>query len=162
MAYKQKTWWEGELIRLKMWFEWKKTSIIGWGLFILPWLIYFVWGAIPIISVNRHPVKVRAVIVDHCHTGGGKSPARRCYFYEYSYNNTLYEGKFETIVNQIYGEIGDTITIRCNKNKPSQSIFNYNDYPNYIRHRVLDWKEDTEYKKNEPKCNERPILYDLF
>lgn len=153
--------------KMRIW--WDHYTSKRWVRFLIntieilaPFIIYFGIKAIPIISVNRHPVKVKAVIVDHCHTGGGKSPSKRGYYYEYYYNDTLYVGMDETNGNIIYGEIGDTITIRCNKNKPSQSIYNINDYPNYLRYRALDWKENTEYKKNEPECNTQSIIHWIF
>ena len=112
----------------------------------IPYLIYFGYKAIPVISVNRHSVKVKAVIIDKCHVS--KSPSSRRYYYEYKYNDTLYTGEHHTNINNLYGEIGDTIVIRCNKNNPSQSIINCNDFP----YRTLEAKEYRKYLKNEPSC----------
>ena len=101
--------------------------------------------AIPIVSVNRHPVKVKAMIVDKCWRG-----SMMHYYYEYKYNDISYHGIYSTLANNVYGEIGDTIVIRLNENRPSQSIFNCNDFPN----RTLKGKEYIEYLKNQPPCND--------
>ena len=96
---------------------------------LIPFLIYFGIKAIPIVSVNRHPVKVKAVIVDKCYKYTRAGENMMDYYYEYKYNDTLYTGEHHTNLNNLYGEIGDTIVIRCNKNNPSQSIINCNDFP---------------------------------
>lgn len=126
----------------KKWVQWLDVILV----FAIPYLIIFGYKAIPVISVNRHPVKVKAVIIDKCHIT--KSPGLRRYYYEYKYNDTLYTGEWETNLNNLYGEIGDTIVIRCNKNNPSQSIINCNDFP----YRTLEGKEYRKYLKNEPSC----------
>ena len=126
----------------KKWVQWLDTILTIAILF----LIYFGYKIILVISVNRNPVKVKAVIIDKCHITG--SPGFRRYYYEYKYNDTLYIGEHHTNLDNLYGEIGDTIVIRCNKNNPSQSIINCNDFPN----RVLEAKEYRIYLKNEPSC----------
>lgn len=128
----------------KKWVQWLDVILV----FAIPYLIIFGYKAIPVISVNRHPVKVKAVIIDKCHVSTSKSPGWRCYYYEYKYNDTLYTGEYHTNLNDLYGEIGDTIVIRCNKNNPSQSIINCNDFP----YRILEAKEYRKYLKNEPSC----------
>lgn len=114
--------------------------------FAILFLMAFGNKAILVISVNRHPVKVKAVIIDKCHALSA-SPGSR-YYYEYKYNDTLYTGEYETSIYNLYGEIGDTIVIRCNKNNPSQSIISCNDFP----YRTLETKEFRKYLKNEPSC----------
>ena len=106
-------------------------------------LIFFGIEAIPIVSVNRHPVKVKAVIVDKCWRGRWMH-----YYYEYKYNDISYHGIYSVLDHNVCGEIGDTIVIRLNENRPSQSILNFNDFPN----RTLNGKEYIEYKKNQPSC----------
>ncbi len=127
----------------KKWVQWLDVILV----FAIPYLIIFGYKAIPVISVNRHPVKVKAVIIDKCHALSA-SPGSRYYYYEYKYNDTLYTGEYETSIYNLYGEIGDTIVIRCNKNNPSQSIINCNDFP----YRTLETKEFRKYLKNEPSC----------
>ena len=111
--------------------------------FLILLLIFFGIEAIPIVSVNRHPVKVKAMIVDKCWRGNWMH-----YYYEYKYNDISYLGIYSVRANSVYGEIGDTIVIRLNENRPSQSILNFNDFPN----RTLKGKEYIEYKKNQPPC----------
>lgn len=111
--------------------------------FLIPLLIFFGIEAIPIVSVNRHPVKVKAVIVDKCWRGRWMD-----YYYEYKYNDISYHGIYSVLDHNVCGEIGDTIVIRLNENRPSQSILNFNDFPN----RTLKGKEYIEYKKNQPPC----------
>ena len=111
--------------------------------FLILLLIFFGIEAIPIVSVNRHPVKVKAVIVDKCWSGRMMD-----YYYEYKYNDISYHGIYSTLAKNVCGEIGDTIVIRLNENRPSQSILNFNDFPN----RTLKGKEYIEYKKNQPPC----------
>ena len=65
------------------------------------------------------------------------------YYYEYKYNDISYHGIYSTFAQNVYGEIGDTIVIRLNENRPSQSIINCNDFPN----KTLKGKEYIEYKK---------------
>ena len=111
--------------------------------FLITLLIFFGIKAIPIVSVNRHPVKVKAMIVDKCWRGNFMH-----YYYEYKYNDISYHGIYSVLAKNVCGEIGDTIVIRLNENRPSQSIINYNDFPN----RTLKGKEYREYKKNQPPC----------
>ena len=111
--------------------------------FLILLLIFFGIEAIPIVSVNRHPVKVKAVIVDKCWRGNFMH-----YYYEYKYNDISYHGIYSVLDQNVYGEIGDTIVIRLNENRPSQSIINCNDFPN----RTLKGKEYIEYRKNQPPC----------
>ena len=111
--------------------------------FLILLLIFFGIEAIPIVSVNRHPVKVKAVIVDKCWRGRWMH-----YYYEYKYNDISYHGIYSVLAKNVCGEIGDTIVIRLNENRPSQSILNFNDFPN----RTLKGKEYIEYKKNQPPC----------
>ena len=111
--------------------------------FLIPLLIFFGIRAIPIVSVNRHPVKVKAVIVDKCWRGRWMH-----YYYEYKYNDISYHGIYSVLAYNVCGEIGDTIVIRLNENRPSQSILNFNDFPK----RTLKGKEYIEYKKNQPPC----------
>jgi len=127
----------------KKWVRWLDDILLVAILF----LMVFGNEVIRVISVNRHPVKVKAVIIDKCHISKPPGASRR-YYYEYKYNDTLYTGEHHTNINNLYGEIGDTIVIRCNKNNPSQSIINCNDFPN----RILEAKEYREYLKNEPSC----------
>ena len=145
----------------KKWVQWLDVILI----FAIPYLIIFGYKAIPVISVNRHPVKVKAVIIDKCHALSA-SPGSRYYYYEYKYNATSkfgivqihpdrsipfsdsFSGEYETSIYNLYGEIGDTIVIRCNKNNPSQSIINCNDFP----YRTLETKEFRKYLRNEPSC----------
>ena len=127
----------------KKWVRWLDNILF----FAILFLMAFGNKAILVISVNRHPVKVKAVIIDKCHALSARPGSRR-YYYEYKYNDTLYTGEYETSIYNLYGEIGDTIVIRCNKNNPSQSIINCNDFPN----RTLETKEFRKYLKNEPSC----------
>ena len=112
-------------------------------IYLIPYIIFLGIKAIPVVSVNRHPVKVKAVIVDKCWRGRWMH-----YYYEYKYNDISYHGIYSVPANSVYGEIGDTIVIRLNENRPSQSIINCNDFPN----RTLKGKEYIEYKKNQPSC----------
>ena len=125
------------------WVRWLDTILM----IAISYLICFGYKTILVISVNRHPVKVKAVIIDKCHALSARPGSRR-YYYEYKYNDTLYTGEHRTNLSILYGEIGDTIVIRCNKNNPSQSIINCNDFPN----RTLETKEFRKYLKNEPSC----------
>ena len=113
--------------------------------FLILLLIFFGIEAIPIVSVNRHPVKVKAMIVDKCWRRNMMD-----YYYEYKYNDISYHGIYSVLDQNVCGEIGDTIVIRLNENRPSQSIFNCNDFPN----RTLKGKEYREYLKNQPRCND--------
>lgn len=112
-------------------------------IYLIPYIIFLGIRAIPVVSVNRHPVKVKAVIVDKCWSGRMMD-----YYYEYKYNDISYHGIYSTLAKNVCGEIGDTIVIRLNENRPSQSIINCNDFPN----RTLKGKEYREYKKNQPPC----------
>lgn len=114
-------------------------------IYLIPYIIFLGIRAIPVVSVNRHPVKVKAVIVDKCWSGRMMD-----YYYEYKYNDISYHGIYSTLAKNVCGEIGDTIVIRLNENRPSQSIINCNDFPN----RTLKGKEYREYKKNQPRCND--------
>ncbi|MDD5975228.1 MAG: hypothetical protein PUC14_05840 [Bacteroidales bacterium] len=116
--------------------------------FLIPLLIFFGIEAIPVVSVNRHPVKVKAVIVDKCHRYTRVGGDMMDYYYEYKYNDISYHGIYSVLAHNVCGEIGDTIVIRLNENRPSQSIFNCNDFPN----RTLKGKEYREYLKNQPRC----------
>ena len=132
---KKNTFWNYD----KKWVRFADTILT----FLITLLIFFGIEAIPIVSVNRHPVKVKAVIVDKCWRGNFMH-----YYYEYKYNDISYHGIYSTLDQNVYGEIGDTIVIRLNENRPSQSIINCNDFPN----RTLKGKEYIEYKKNQPSC----------
>ena len=132
---KKNTFWNYD----KKWVRFADTILT----FLILLLIFFGIEAIPIVSVNRHPVKVKAVIVDKCWRGRWMH-----YYYEYKYNDISYHGIYSTLAQNVYGEIGDTIVIRLNENRPSQSILNFNDFPN----RTLKGKEYIEYKKNQPSC----------
>lgn len=134
---KKNTFWNYD----KKWVRFADTILT----FLILLLIFFGIEAIPIVSVNRHPVKVKAVIVDKCWRGNWMH-----YYYEYKYNDISYHGIYSVRANSVYGEIGDTIVIRLNENRPSQSIFNCNDFPN----RTLKGKEYIEYIKNQPPCND--------
>lgn len=132
---KKNTFWNYD----KKWVRFADTILT----FLILLLIFFGIRAIPVVSVNRHPVKVKAVIVDKCWRGNFMH-----YYYEYKYNDISYHGIYSVPANSVYGEIGDTIVIRLNENRPSQSIINCNDFPN----RTLKGKEYIEYKKNQPSC----------
>lgn len=132
---KKNTFWNYD----KKWVRFADTILT----FLITLLIFFGIEAIPIVSVNRHPVKVKAVIVDKCWRGNFMH-----YYYEYKYNDISYHGIYSTLDQNVYGEIGDTIVIRLNENRPSQSIINCNDFPN----RTLKGKEYIEYRKNQPPC----------
>ncbi len=134
---KKNTFWNYD----KKWVRFADTILT----FLILLLIFFGIEAIPIVSVNRHPVKVKAVIVDKCWRGNWMH-----YYYEYKYNDISYLGIYSVRANSVYGEIGDTIVIRLNENRPSQSIINCNDFPN----RTLKGKEYIEYIKNQPPCND--------
>lgn len=134
---KKNTFWNYD----KKWVRFADTILT----FLITLLIFFGIEAIPIVSVNRHPVKVKAVIVDKCWRGNFMH-----YYYEYKYNDISYHGIYSTLDQNVYGEIGDTIVIRLNENRPSQSIINCNDFPN----RTLKGKEYIEYRKNQPPCND--------
>lgn len=132
--------------------------IVFWSLFCIIFFVSFLVCFGPIAykrhCVNKNPVKVKAVIVDKCHDSGGRSmPSIRHYFYEYWYNGTLYHGVFDVVSNTLYGEIGDTVTIRCNKNRPSQSVFDINDPPNKSLEKILGWKEEWIYIRSEQHCD---------
>ena len=114
---KKNTFWNYD----KKWVRFADTILT----FLILLLIFFGIEAIPIVSVNRHPVKVKAVIVDNCWRGNFMH-----YYYEYKYNDISYHGIYSTLAQNVYGEIGDTIVIRLNENRPSQSILNFNDFPN--------------------------------
>lgn len=43
-------------------------------IYLIPYIIFLGIKAIPVVSVNRHPVKVKAVIVDKCWRGGNNGP----------------------------------------------------------------------------------------
>ena len=132
---KKNTFWNYD----KKWVRFADTILT----FLITLLIFFGIKAIPIVSVNRHPVKVKAMIVDKCWRGNFMH-----YYYEYKYNDISYHGIYSVLAKNVCGEIGDTIVIRLNENRPSQSIINYNDFPN----RTLKGKEYREYKKNQPPC----------
>lgn len=132
---KKNTFWNYD----KKWVRFADTILT----FLILLLIFFGIEAIPIVSVNRHPVKVKAVIVDKCWRGNWMH-----YYYEYKYNDISYHGIYSVLAHNVCGEIGDTIVIRLNENRPSQSILNFNDFPN----RTLKGKEYIEYKKNQPPC----------
>ena len=132
---KKNTFWNYD----KKWVRFADTILT----FLILLLIFFGIEAIPIVSVNRHPVKVKAMIVDKCWRGRWMH-----YYYEYKYNDISYHGIYSTLDQNVYGEIGDTIVIRLNENRPSQSIINCNDFPN----KTLKGKEYIEYKKNQPSC----------
>ena len=132
---KKNTFWNYD----KKWVRFADTILT----FLITLLIFFGIEAIPIVSVNRHPVKVKAVIVDKCWRGRWMH-----YYYEYKYNDISYHGIYSVLAKNVCGEIGDTIVIRLNENRPSQSILNFNDFPN----RTLKGKEYIEYKKNQPPC----------
>ena len=83
------------------------------------------------------------MIVDKCWRGRWMH-----YYYEYKYNDISYHGIYSVLAYNVCGEIGDTIVIRLNENRPSQSILNFNDFPK----RTLKGKEYIEYKKNQPPC----------
>lgn len=126
--------------------KWVKI-IIFCLLFVILLFLFFAPQAYNSLCVNRNPVVVKAVIVDVCLS------KYRYYYYEYRYNDTLYSGVFETSANTLYGEVGDTIMIRCNKNRPSQSIFNANDSPNKSLQKILGWKETRIYNRSERRCD---------
>ena len=132
---KKNTFWNYD----KKWVRFADTILT----FLILLLIFFGIEAIPIVSVNRHPVKVKAVIVDKCWRGNWMH-----YYYEYKYNDISYHGIYSVLAKNVCGEIGDTIVIRLNENRPSQSIINCNDFPN----RTLKGKEYIEYRKNQPPC----------
>ena len=132
---KKNTFWNYD----KKWVRFADTILT----FLILLLIFFGIEAIPIVSVNRHPVKVKAVIVDKCWRGRWMH-----YYYEYKYNDISYHGIYSVLDHNVCGEIGDTIVIRLNENRPSQSIINCNDFPN----RTLKGKEYIEYRKNQPPC----------
>lgn len=132
---KKNTFWNYD----KKWVRFADTILT----FLITLLIFFGIKAIPVVSVNRHPVKVKAMIVDKCWRGGWMH-----YYYEYKYNDISYHGIYSVLDHNVCGEIGDTIVIRLNENRPSQSILNFNDFPN----RTLKGKEYIEYKKNQPSC----------
>lgn len=119
-------------------------------IYLIPYIIFLGIRAIPVVSVNRHPVKVKAVIVDKCYRYTRVGGEMMDYYYEYKYNDISYHGIYSFFANNVYGEIGDTIVIRLNENRPSQSIINCNDFPN----RILKGKEYREYLKNQPRCND--------
>ena len=132
---KKNTFWNYD----NKWVQFADTILM----YLIPFLIFVGIRAIPVVSVNRHPVKVKAVIVDKCWRGNFMH-----YYYEYKYNDISYHGIYSTLDQNVYGEIGDTIVIRLNENRPSQSIINCNDFPN----RTLKGKEYIEYRKNQPPC----------
>ena len=132
---KKNTFWNYD----KKWVRFADTILT----FLILLLIFFGIEAIPIVSVNRHPVKVKAVIVDKCWRGRWMH-----YYYEYKYNDISYHGIYSVLDHNVCGEIGDTIVIRLNENRPSQSIINCNDFPN----KTLKGKEYIEYRKNQPPC----------
>ena len=134
---KKNTFWNYD----KKWVRFADTILT----FLILLLIFFGIEAIPIVSVNRHPVKVKAVIVDKCWRGRMMD-----YYYEYKYNDISYHGIYSVLAKNVCGEIGDTIVIRLNENRPSQSILNFNDFPK----RTLKGKEYREYLKNQPRCND--------
>ena len=134
---KKNTFWNYD----KKWVRFADTILT----FLITLLIFFGIEAIPIVSVNRHPVKVKAVIVDKCWRGRMMD-----YYYEYKYNDISYHGIYSVLAKNVCGEIGDTIVIRLNENLPSQSILNFNDFPK----RTLKGKEYREYLKNQPRCND--------
>ena len=53
---KKNTFWNYD----KKWVQFADTILM----YLIPLLIFFGIRAIPIVSVNRHPVKVKAMIVD--------------------------------------------------------------------------------------------------
>lgn len=128
------------------WVQFADTILIC----LIPFLIYFGIKAILVVSVNRHPVKVKAVIVDKCYKYTRAGENMMDYYYEYKYNDISYHGIYSTLAYNVYGEIGDTIVIRLNENRPSRSIINCNDF----QYRILKEKEYREYLKNQPRCND--------
>lgn len=58
---KKNTFWNYD----KKWVRFADTILT----FLITLLIFFGIKAIPVVSVNRHPVKVKAVIVDKCWRG---------------------------------------------------------------------------------------------
>ena len=70
-------------------------------------------------------------------------------------NGKVYHGVTETNLNIILGDIGDTLIIRCNKNNPQYSVFQYPDNPD-LRVRKLTGKEYYRILYQEPDENNNP------
>ena len=126
-----------------------RSVLITCGLILIPFLLFFIIKGYPLWVVNKDPIKVEAEITYIYHAGGGKSSAMRYYKYTFQYNGKLYHGITETTLNIVLGNIGDSLIIRCNKNNPEYSVFQYTDNPN-LRVRKLTGKEYYRILHQEP------------
>jgi hypothetical protein len=150
MAYKQKTWWQSNIAWLKGWMEWKKTSIIG--LIFLGGIVIYSISVMgyPLFVANLNPAKVHARITYIYHTHAGKSRIPyRYYKYEYKYDGQIYYGCTKSQLDEIFGDIGDTLIIRCNKDIPKYSAFWFPDNPN-LKIKKLTPKERRKLYDKEP------------
>ena len=133
----------------------KRSVLITCGLIIIPVIAYFVVKGYPLWIVNKDPINVGAEITYIYHTHGGKSSGMRYYEYKFQYNGKVYHGVTETNLNIILGDMGDTLIIRCNKNNPQYSVFQYPDNPD-LRVRKLTGKEYYRILYQEPDENNNP------
>ena len=151
MTYKQVTWWKSNIAWLKGWIELKKASLIGWGLILTLFVIYFIIIGHPRFIASLNPTKVPARITYIYHTQGSRGyMCHRYYNYEYKYDGKIYHGHTFGQLDEIIGGIGDTIIIRCNKDYPKYSwCFLYPDNPN-LKIRKLSKGERLKIYKQEP------------
>ena len=142
MRARKTYWWRGFINQ-------KRNVLITCGLILIPFLVFFILKRYPIWVVNKDPIKVEAEITYIYHKGGGKSSARRYYKYIFQYNEQTYYGVTETGLNIMLGNIGDTLIIRCNKNTPQYSVFQYSDNPD-LQIKKLNGKEYYRILHQEP------------
>lgn len=148
MAYKQKTWWQSNIAWLKGWMEWKITSIICFGIFIILIGMFLYIKGLPVYVVNKNPITVNARITYIYHVVGKYSQSRH-YQYMFYYNDSIYYGEAESGMHLVFGNVGDTLIIRCNKDNPQYSVFQYPDNPN-LKIRKLEGIEYYRYSRQEP------------
>lgn len=148
MAYKQKTWWKSELAYLKGWLKYRKGLLISLGVIILLIGAFLYIMGRPYYIVNRNPITVNARITYIYHVVGKYSQSRH-YQYMFYYNDSIYYGETESGAHLVFGGIGDTLIIRCNKNNPHHSVFQYPDNPN-LKIRKLEGAEYYRFLRNEP------------
>ncbi len=100
--------------------------------FFLPLLHAFLPSLINNWMVERNPIKVMAEITyiydTRGHGGYGFRTPYRVYQYKFRYRDKIYHD-FTSIgtTKDYYGDIGDTLVIRCNKDNPNFSRYHCDD-----------------------------------
>lgn len=120
----------------------KKNKILLWSIFVVWFIVVFGWMIVLRIIVELDPMEVKVEIIDICHGGGGKgNPPTRNYKYKFQYNDRDVIGVVSGAANELFGEVGDSIYIICNKQHPKYSIYNGQNEYNKKRTRFLEGKE---------------------